>query len=199
MAKEKRSIKGFRAFIGRINALFNRQKIQNKSGFTLIEVLVVVLIIGILTSIALPQYQKAVMKTRLANVRQAAATYKALVEVYHSTYNEYPSSFDGLDGGALTNGQGVILSGNARECSVAKDMFCCVLKYVEGHQSPGISCGTADYAIGYRWMGDSIEYCVAKNDNSVATKICQEISQGSIPSNFPTPIGHQVGYTFYRL
>jgi len=162
-------------------------------------VLVVVLIIGILTSIALPQYQKAVMKTRLANVRQAAATYKALAEVYYSTYNAYPTSFDGLDGGDLTNGQEVIPPNNWGECSVAKDIFCCVMKYVEGQQSSGISCGTADYAIGYRWEGGSMEYCVAKNDNGVATKICQEISQGSIPSNFPTPIGHQVGYTFYRL
>ena len=41
-----------------------------KKGFTLIELLAVVLIVGILTAISLPQYRKSLERTRVAEARQ---------------------------------------------------------------------------------------------------------------------------------
>ena len=53
-----------------------------KKAFTLIELLVVVLIIGILSAIALPQYQKAVHKARFAEVLVRAKSYRDAINLY---------------------------------------------------------------------------------------------------------------------
>lgn len=54
----------------------------NKKAFTLIELLVVVLIIGILAAVALPQYQKAVEKSRLAEPLSFNSSIQKALEVY---------------------------------------------------------------------------------------------------------------------
>ena len=65
--------------------------------FTLIELLVVVLIIGILAAIALPQYQKAVAKSRaMQAIAMLKDVYEA-AEVYYLAKGTWPSKFEDLD------------------------------------------------------------------------------------------------------
>jgi len=70
---------------------------QKNAGFTLIELLVVVLIIGILSAVALPQYQRAVDKARMTQALTWAKTIREAERVYYLANGEFTQNLEDLD------------------------------------------------------------------------------------------------------
>jgi type IV pilus assembly protein PilE len=65
---------------------------RGKRGFTLIEVLIVVIILGILATIAVPQFTGMIRRARLSEGWSALGAIKTAQEIYHLDHNAYTTS-----------------------------------------------------------------------------------------------------------
>jgi len=75
------------------NQLFHIQNAKKcQSGFTLIEILIAIAIIGILASIAIPSYQDYKEKARVTQAISDIASISIKIEAYWQDARAYPSS-----------------------------------------------------------------------------------------------------------
>ncbi|OGY25906.1 MAG: hypothetical protein A2Z24_02385 [Candidatus Woykebacteria bacterium RBG_16_44_10] len=76
-------------------------KLPRKSfGFTLVELLIVIAIIGILISVGLASFRRAQTQTRDGQRKADLENIAGALEQYYSDNNEYPTSLDDLTSGA---------------------------------------------------------------------------------------------------
>lgn len=79
-----------------------RRKTGRSAGFTLLEMMIVMIIMGVLMSIALPIYNTSLTKSREAVLRQDLFTLRSLISQYTLDKQKAPQSLDDLvQGGYL--------------------------------------------------------------------------------------------------
>jgi len=74
-----------------------RQSESRQSGFTLLELLVVVLIIGLLTGIVAPRFMSQISRSETTTARAQMDAFRKALEAYRIDVGRYPTSEQGLN------------------------------------------------------------------------------------------------------
>jgi general secretion pathway protein G len=75
---------------------------RNARGFTLVEILIVVIILGILAAIVIPKFANASLEAQTANLHSQLQTVRAAIELYRVQHRDVPPDLVGSNWAAFT-------------------------------------------------------------------------------------------------
>lgn len=67
-----------------------------QAGFTLLELMTVVMIVGVLAAVALPNYKAAILSAREATLTQDLFQFRDVIDQFYADKGRYPASLDEL-------------------------------------------------------------------------------------------------------
>jgi len=80
----------------RANGSRQQSAVSHQQGFTLIELMTVVFIVGILASVALPNYRSAILQTKEVTLKHDLFIFRDVIDQYYADKGKYPASLEDL-------------------------------------------------------------------------------------------------------
>jgi len=78
------------------NPLTPEERVKGEGGFTMIEMMIVMTIIGILLTIAQPQFHNYTTRAREAVLKENLFTMRDVIDQYYADKGKYPDTFQDL-------------------------------------------------------------------------------------------------------
>ena len=72
-----------------------KKLLKNQKGFTLVELMIVIVIVGILAAVAVPIYQSNIKKAKMSECDAALGTIRTSLRVYFAEHGTYPANASG--------------------------------------------------------------------------------------------------------
>ena len=144
-----------------------------KQAFTLIELLLVVLIIGILAAVALPQYQVAVAKARMATALPVLKSMLDAQQIYFQANGEYSINFEELD---IDLPAGGTLDENKRKMTYPNGMVYDIWRSSAGDSTSVRALVDEDATYLLEFYVDGTHCCYAKKNNAFANRVCKSFA-----------------------